>query len=193
LGQEILFVPVDWNKSRSYFVRGKGVMCRSFDLIKGEGDPGGLCEGTDEEIALDPEDERGCPLRLWTENPDGGRVPPKCGEAQNYFGLILDNADPINGPVKKVLLTFRSTATRTAKALNSIVADSESDDGEIVWYNNILKLGVQSTSRNGNDYFTPTVEFWGENEGASLAKATNFAAQLSGMNLRTSLEARDDE
>lgn len=188
LGETILVAIADMFKSRSYFEQGQGVLCRSFDLIKGEGDPGIACEGSQEEMD-DPTisaDERGCPLRLWTEEGDR-RIPPPCGIAYNYPLLILDPEDPSEGPTKTAMLSLRSTATKIAKQINTIILDNEGD-----WSTVVLELGVTSTSNTKGTFYVPTVEFHSMNAGLSLRKARKFATQMNANAVRSTLEADSD-
>jgi hypothetical protein len=107
LQQDVYIVPVDMQMSYSKFEPGVGVVCRSFDLLHGEGDPGILCEGTEEERATKPPHERGCPFRLWGKDEATGKsIPPKCGKNYNYPVMILDPDDLENGKPTLALLSF---------------------------------------------------------------------------------------
>lgn len=189
LGEKLLVVVVDWSKTRSYFEQGQGVLCRSFDLIKGEGEPGMLCEGTPEEKA-DPTlsaEERGCPLRLWSEE-EGRRIPPPCGEAYNYPVLILDKDDPFEGRTMMAIMSLRSSALKTGKQMNTIVMDEQGD-----WPSIVLELTVTRQSNTRGTFFVPAVEFHGANAGTTLKKARKFAANYTGTTLRRSVEADKDD
>lgn len=192
LGDTIYIVPVDMQKSRSMFVTGKGLMCRSFDLLQGEGDPGILCEGTDEEQDTLPSNARGCPLRLWERNPETGtNVPPKCGINYNYPVLILDPDDMENGPTTPAILTFRSTASGAAKLLNSIVTEGVLTDP--VWHEVILKLSLQAKNNSKGTFFVPVVEYHNDTTpGSPVAlRAEALAASQTKSTIRAALE-RDD-
>jgi hypothetical protein len=68
LGTSVTAILVDCQKTRSYYVTGAGLMCRSFDFVQGEGNPGVLCEGTVQEQSTLATKDRGCSLRLgWTD------------------------------------------------------------------------------------------------------------------------------
>src|SRR5215471_14053715 len=142
LGPEIYVALLDLQMSYSKFETGIGVVCRSFDLLHGEGDPGILCEGTQEEIDDLPANERGCPFRLWgRDEATGLGIPPKCGKNYNYPVMILDPADRDNGEVTLALWSLRSTASATAKLINSIVTAGVLFDP--VWYEKVLKLTME--------------------------------------------------
>lgn len=191
LGKTVLVVPVDMRKSRSRFVQGSGLLCRSFDLLMGEGDPGMPCEGTQEEIdAQVPPKHRGCPLRLWGERDANGRsTPPECSINYNYPLLILDPDDLENGPTRRALYTLRGTATPVARLLNSIVTESQTGR----WHDVILELGVQPKTNPKGTFFVPTVRYVGQTAGATLERARTFASQVTASVLRASIEDdRDD-
>jgi hypothetical protein len=178
LGQEVYVVPVDMRMSYSKFEQGVGVVCRSFDLLHGEGDPGILCEGTQDEIdAGVPANERGCPFRLWTKDEATGKsVPPKCGKNYNYPVLILDPNDLENGRPQPALLSLRSTAAQTAKLINSIVTGGILTDP--VWHETILKIGVDRKTNTRGTFFVPTVEYAGETGGSVEKAAAAYAERM---------------
>jgi hypothetical protein len=189
LGEVIYFVPVDMRKSRAMFVQGQGLVCRSFDLLQGEGDPGILCEGTLSERQTLAEDQRGCEYRLW-ERTDQGNRPPPCGMTYNYPGLILvDVENPEGSEILQAMLQLRSTATGAAKIINTGVlsyADS-------VWHNAIFELRVESKTNTRGIFFVPVAEYYDSTESPEYTKvhrrAAAFARQMGSANLRSSIEA----
>ncbi len=191
LGKSIYIVLVDMRKSQSVFKQGQGVICRSFDLVQGEGDPGILCEGTPREIKLYRASDRGCPLRLWTTNEKTNkRVPPECQLAYNFPILLLDSADPENGKVRKAMMTLRSSATKAAANMISIVQDED----EPCWYDHIFKLTLElKTFDNGNTTFIPTVEYVGETNARLKERAKNLAQVVTDQFVRANLESSDTE
>jgi hypothetical protein len=193
LGPEVYIVPLDMQKARSKFVQGKGVVCRSYDMLRGIGDPGILCEGTLEERDEKPENERGCPDRLWTEDPTTGkRRPPKCGISANYPVLVLDPDDPHNGKATPALLPLRSTAYKMAKKINTIVTEDAGIDSPI-WHEVIIKLGVEKQSNTMGTFFVPTVSYFDETSGPLAAKAEDYARSLNPNAVQTSLDRDDTE
>lgn len=152
LGDTVYFVPVDMRKSRAYFVPGTGLMCRSFDLVQGVGNPGIMCEGTPEERLTVPSEHRGCELRLWND-----RTPPPCGLTYNFPGFVIPEIDdPKNTKPINVILQMRSTSTRAAREMITRVMN----DGERIWSNCIFELGVESQSNAKGTFFVPTVDLY---------------------------------
>jgi hypothetical protein len=194
LGKTVYIVPIDMRKSRSLFVTGHGVMCRSFDMVQGEGDPGGLCEGTEEQMYERTEKDRGCPLRLWQRDEETGRnIPPKCGVSYNYPVLILDPEDMQGGRTQPALLSLRSTAAATAKQINTIVTEGNLADP--VWHEVILKLTVEPKSNTRGTFFVPTVEYVDATEEGSPTdqQAQKMAKSITQSVMRASIERDDTE
>ena len=189
LGETVFFIPVDMRKSRAYFVPGQGLMCRSFDLLNGEGDPGGACEGSYEERLTIPADRRGCPLRLWINNE-----PPKCGQTYNYAGMVIRESeieDPEKAKPMQVMLQLRSASTSTAKAINTYVMN----EGAGQWGTVILELGVEVKTNIRGTFYVPTVDFYDTTDAEGFERiarrARAMARSVSGQSLRSSIE--DDE
>lgn len=193
LGKSVKVIVVDMRKSRSYFQTGQGVLCRSFDLRQGEGDPGLLCEGTEEEMAELPASQRGCPLRLWGERDASGRsTPPACGINYNYPLLLLDADDPKNGLTRRALFQIRGTATAVARQINSIVTEND-----LRWHEAVFELGVEQKSNPKGTFFVPTVKFLGYAKDlvspAIQDRARAFATQVNAAAIRASVEDDGDE
>lgn len=190
LGNTVRIIPVDMRKSRSLFKTGIGIVCRSFDLLQGEGDPGILCEGTPEERATLPAKSRGCPLRMWGDKvPETGRSsPPPCSINYNFPVLILDKDDPENGPTKRGIITFRGTGTQIAKAINSMITEQD-----LYWNEAVLELGTEEKANWKGTFFVPTVKFIGNSSGMAAEKAKRFGATLTAGSVRASVEAYDSD
>lgn len=189
LGEIFYFIPVDMRKSRALFVQGQGLMCRSFDMLNGEGDPGGACEGTYEERLTIPAAHRGCPLRLWNE-----KSPPKCGMTYNYPGLILresDIEDPAKARPLQGILQLRSASSQAAKAINTFVMN----EGMGVWTNVILEIGVETKTNPKGMFYVPTVDFYDSTDAEGFERirrrAESMARQMGNQNLRSSIEDDD--
>lgn len=190
LGKAVYVVPVDMRKSRSIYKQGVGVVCRSFDLVQGEGDPGILCEGTPKEIKTLRESERGCDARLWeTDEKTGRRIPPECQLAYNFPVLLISDPKDLEGTkIRKAMLTFRKTATKAATNIISIVQD----DDEPLWYNHIFKLTLELKKfDNGGSAYIPTVTYFGETNERIRDRAKAFAAIVSDQFIRANLESDD--
>lgn len=184
LGDTVYFVPVDMRKSRAMFVQGQGLMCRSFDLIQGEGDPGILCDGTFEEQHSLPEAQRGCAFRLWND-----KIPPKCGVTYNYPGfVILDIDNPRGKNLVQCILQLRSSALQAGKQINTIVMN------EVMgrWQDAIIELGTEVRTNTKGQFFVPDVNFFETTEATGFEslrrRAEAMAAQMGSANLRASIE-----
>lgn len=190
LGTTIKIIPVDMRKSRSLFKQGVGIVCRSFDLLQGEGDPGLLCEGTPEERRTLPASARGCPLRRWGErNPETGKsAPPPCGLNYNYPVLILDPDDPENGPTKRAIISFRGTGSQVAKAINSMVTEQD-----LVWNESVIELSTEETTNWKGTFFVPRAKFVGIASGMAATRAQRFAETVNATSVRASVEADEDD
>lgn len=186
LGTTIRIIPVDMRKSRSLFKTGVGVVCRSFDLLQGEGDPGILCEGTPEERRTLPAKARGCPLRLWGERDPvtGKSPPPPCGLNYNYPVLILDPDDPENGLTKRAIISFRGTGSQIAKAINSMVTEQD-----LFWNEAVIELSTEERTNWKGTFFVPTAKFTGIASGMTAEKAKRFSTTINPAMVRASVEA----
>jgi hypothetical protein len=194
LGDTIYFIPCDMRKSRSLFKQGQGLICRSFDMLQGEGNPGILCEGTYEERHEYPAEDRGCSLRLWTRDGETN-TPPPCGITFNYPGYVIVDAD--EDEPKKVLqglLQLRGSGTGAAKVINSAVMQY---GGGRDWHNLIIELSVISRKNNKGEFYVPTAEYFGSTEEPEFAKirkqVLSFAQASRGMDLRATIENDPDE
>lgn len=188
LGDSIYVIVTDMRKTMSYYVNGEGLKCRSFDLIKGEGDPGVMCFGTQEEIDEGiPESQRGCALRLWGERDSAGRSErPDCQMSYNFPLLIMDPEDPYNGTARQALLTLRGTATTAGKQIISTVTESGN-----MWHELVFQLSVGQKTGPRGTYYVPLVEFAGEAEGKAGKLAAVLASRVAGNDLRSSMERSD--
>lgn len=188
LGETVYFIPVDLRKSRSYFVTGTGLMCRSFDMLNGEGDPGGPCEGSLEERLTLPATERGCSLRHWND-----KAPPKCGETYNIAGLMISKSeieDPKTAKPVQVMLQLRSTGAQCGKAIITMMAN----EGQGVWHNVIAELGVDVKSNTRGTFFVPTAEFYDTTDAPGFERIQRRAAAMARAmgNQSTQAFAEDD-
>lgn len=194
LGETVYFVPVDMRKSRGYFVQGQGLMCRSFDMLNGEGTPGISCEGSFEERHEVPADQRGCALRLWKKDESSGvNRPPECGMSYNFPGLIIVDIDePAKSKILQAMLTLRSTGTAAAKAINTAVMEH----GEGVWHNVVIELSSTEKNNSRGTFFTATADFFDSTEAPDFARvrrqAESFARSMNPARIRATIEADAD-
>jgi hypothetical protein len=188
LGETVYFIPVDLRKSRSFFVTGSGLMCRSFDMLNGEGDPGGACEGSLNERLTLPATERGCPLRLWND-----KTPPKCGETYNIAGLMISESqieDAKTAKPMQVMLQLRSTGAQCGKAIITMMAN----EGQGVWHNLVVELGVEVKTNTRGTFFIPTAEFYDTTDAPEFDRIRRRAASMARAmgNQSTQAFAEDD-
>lgn len=192
LGDVVYFIPVDMRKSRAMFVQGQGLVCRSFDLLHGEGDPGIECEGTIEERHTVPENERGCAFRLWKREEGGKNTPPPCGVTYNFPGLIVvDIEDPEKTEILTAMLQLRSTGARAAKAIITHVMNL----GDGTWSNVVIELGVDGRTNTKGTFYTPTADFYDTSDtlpSRITRRAAAFARQMGSVDLRASIENDPD-
>lgn len=193
LGEVVYFVPTDMRKSRSKFDTGTGLVCRSYDLVRGEGNPGILCEGTQQEInAGVPEDDRGCEYRLW--NRTGGKnIKPPCGLNYNYPGLILVDAEnPDKSEMLQAMLTLRSSSTPAALSINTHVMTF----GEGVWPNVIIELTTTTQTGPMGSYYVAQADLHDMTDSPGYEKlarrAHALARSMGSADLRSSMEYDPD-
>lgn len=172
LGNTVYFVPLDMQKSRGMFVLGQGLVCRSYDLKQGVGDPGIACEGTFEEIHTLPADERGCANRLWGHE-NGRAIKPPCGLTYNYPGVLISEVeDPAEATkFSTVMLSIRGAASPAAKKLNTVVMSQ----GSGTWTNVLLELTVADRKGPAGEYYIPEIEFWDTTDAPEYAKLKRYA------------------
>jgi hypothetical protein len=187
LGTEVTVIPVDMQKTRSYFVGGAGVMCRSFDLEQGEGNPGVLCEGTIHEQNTLPEAERGCALRLWGEktqaNPSGA---PLCGLSYNFTFIILEDPEDSDTRVLRGVTSFRKTQIPAAKKIITMKMEEDLD-----WTDMVIRIKLGSTSNTRGTFQVPTAEWVGHAATYPYAqeRARKLARSMTPGVIRATLEA----
>lgn len=188
-GEIVYFIPVDCRKSRSMFISGEGLVCRSFDLVQGEGNPGILCEGTPEEMRTVPAAQRGCMLRHWNNET---KTPPACGVTFNYAGLIVsDPENPDEAKITQVMLQLRSKATQAAKAINTFVYNN----GGGVWHNVILELKAVSETNIKGTFYVPEVDLFDTTDAPEFSRlrrrAASVARAMGNRDIRQDLEGDD--
>ena len=184
LGKEVLIVPMDQRKSRSRMDKDSGqVVCRSTDMVQGVGDPGILCEGTEEERYSLPAEQRGCEFRHW-KRVEGRNIPPECPIAYNFPVLIVSDRDPEVATFRRAILTLRGTGSPAGQAIISAAYDQE-----LPYHQLLFKLGVAAkTNARGQTFFTPSVELLGRAPKDFQDRAERFI-QNSGQAVSKTIEA----
>lgn len=190
LGKEVLIIPADMQKTRSYFVQGSGVMCRSFDFVMGEGTPGGLCEGTvQEQSTAAPGEIVGCPLRVWGKRDEktGRSERPKCGENYNFAVIIIEDPEDEDSRLLRGILTFRGTGiTSGAKPIITMKVEDDYD-----WWDMVIKVRLAPKTNPLGTFQVPEVEFVDESTKypAARARAIKLSRVMNSALVRATLEA----
>jgi hypothetical protein len=140
-----------------------------------------------------PEKDRGCPLRLWDRDKETGvNTPPSCGISYNYPVLILDPNDMQEGKATPAVLSLRSTASKVAKDINTIVTDGIMT--EPVWHEVILRLSLEKRTNSKGTFYVPAVAYHDMTDGSVEKQAATMAASIRGSALlRRSIENDDTE
>lgn len=97
-GKEVTLVPIDWWVSRIYWrdrKEGGGIVCRSFDAIKGS--TCGVCSE--------------CPHRNWTTSDDGKQVPSNCVKIFNVLCALIKE----EGKPEIIVASFLKTSFKAGK------------------------------------------------------------------------------
>ena len=187
LGKEVSIIPADMQKTRSYFVQGAGVMCRSFDFVTGEGTPGGLCEGTVEEQST-LGGAAGCPLRHWGErDPKTNRSsPPPCGENYNFAVIVIEDPTDPDSRLLRGILTFRKTGIAAAKNIITMKVEEDYD-----WWDMVIKVRLTEKTNSLGRFQVPEVEFEAESTKypAARARAIKLSRVVNSALVRATLEA----
>jgi hypothetical protein len=98
---EVIVVPILFARNRTLRDQEGAILCRSFDSIKGAGEPGGLCEG--------------CIMNQWADGEKGARIPPKCAFSYVYIVYVKEYES-------MALVEFRRTSIQAGKTLNTVAA-----------------------------------------------------------------------
>lgn len=132
----------------------KGLVCRSFDMIRGNGDPGVLCGG-DVAEGIPP-----CPLAVWD-----GRKPPFCSETYNVAAVTEDGS--------LIVLSFSKSSASVGKQLFSIIRMGGRQA-------KMFELASRSERGARGNYQVPLVRVAGPAAPELIREANDWAAQLRG-------------
>lgn len=107
------------------------IMCRSFDSVKGVGNPGGDCAT--------------CPMAKWTEGKKGkGNSAPQCNFIYSYVVYVVD-LDQV------VILEFSRTSIAAGKMLNTIIMQKGLGKFAVQLSSNSAKNG------RGQTFYSPVI------------------------------------
>lgn len=190
-GPAVKFVPVLGFKNRVYLEQGKGLMCRSIDMIHGIGNPGIECEK--------------CALKDWPEDRSEGG--PKCRESRNWVGLIVgasgeterkkgDGTPPIIKDFDEpqfIVLQFTSMASAAAKKLNGLYVNSRMTNPKVTWSDLVFSMVASPAKTDKGSFFLPDVRPAGRSNDAQKASAKSLLEFLSGRTLVVDVDADDDQ
>lgn len=177
LGTEFDVIFLNWKLHNAYFETGQGLLCRSYDLVQGVGNPGIECGK--------------CALSQWAEDGSGGnRIPPKCKLFHNYTAYVIrseanDESDPLIG-----ILSLGSTSTPAAKQINSAKAMRGGMTGP--WYPYWYRIRSNKQEGRKGIFYVAQAQYGGKVEGELLERARDAAASLDVNIFTRSLEVEDE-
>lgn len=174
-GASAVIIPISYTKSRLYFAprdEGGGLLCRSYNAVVGQGDPGGDCEK--------------CPLRLWTEDPKKGQVPPKCTMFTNFFSIVRGHKSSL-----PLVVSFGKTSAGTGRQLyNMILAKTQQN---IHPASCAFKLSTTTETKNDNTYGVYRIAPEGTSTDPEFLQALKFAELMEQATVKIHDEERGDE
>lgn len=171
IGKEVVIIPLFQFMHRAMMVIGQGPVCRSYDMVQGQGDPGIRCI------------EDNCQFKEWPK--ERGKGGPPCNEYYNYPSLVLiPDDDPQLG-----LITLGRTSTDAAKMLNSLWANSLGNE----WYTAMYRLGRESQSNTKGTFFVATVTREGKTKGELLERAEQMVQTIDATAVRRAIEQDPNE
>lgn len=176
-GPEVTIAPMFAQKSRAYLIPGRGLMCRSTDMVYGQGNPGIACAD--------------CVLKEWPDDDNKNdphaqkRGGPPCSEVMNFPCIIVPK-EP-GGEYQVGLLAFSRTGFKQGKLINTIHAGSMRDD----YYENLIVVGRFSTSNAKGDYYVPTVTRGGLTDERTLEFARSMSPKIDSQAVSRTLEQEE--
>lgn len=173
LGPEIQVAPLFAFLSRTYLIPGQGQLCRSSDMVYGQGTPGIACAD--------------CALKDWPEKSAAGegRGGPPCSEVLNFPVVIIptDGSDDY----QLGLVGFMRTGWDAGKMINTIHLQSKREH----YYDTQIKLGRFNKSGKKGDYWVPTVSRDGKTPAGVAEYAAEMAVKLDDATMDRSLSNDD--
>lgn len=187
-GPAVSVVPVIGFKNRVYMEQGKGLLCRSLDMIHGIGDPGIACAD--------------CTLKDWPA--DRGAGGPKCRESRNWVGLLtaaigdkpvkkgqeLPELTPLDEPAF-IVIQFMSMASMAARKLNGLYLNSKITNPNAQWFDYVFKLTSTQTKNDKGTFYVPDVRPAGKTTPALKDSAKSLMAFMAGRTL--AVDADEDD
>lgn len=141
MGKQIEFVVLMRNKTRIRWVpinEGGGILCRSFDSKKGEGNPGGDCAA--------------CPLKEWS-----GATAPACDVYENVIVRLRGSDDMI-----PMVLSGSRTKLKPIKQLNTLLM-MQMQKGRPLYTKSYIATVVEKANKGGLKYFSLSISVGNNN------------------------------
>lgn len=129
---------------------GDGLMCRSLDMVHGQGDPGILCDE--------------CPMSKW----EGRTGAPPCSETYNLAAMTEQG--------EVIFLSFSRSSAKVGKRVNSMMRLSTSRPWARIWE----ATTTLERNDQGTYYVPDVVQTADVTPTELLAEAANFARQFQG-------------
>ncbi len=168
-GSEITIIPVRFTKSRIYFAdmkEGGGLLCRSFDAIKGVGDPGGTCGS--------------CDLKNWDQETD---APPACSVMLNFFSIVRDYQSTL-----PLVISFGKTSMKAGKQFYNMLLSRHQQGYNPAGY--AFKLQSVSEKNDKGVYGVYKVTPDGDSTDDEFNQATEFIRLMDAATVTTHAEAQ---
>jgi hypothetical protein len=189
-GVAVKVIPVLGFKNRVYLEPGKGLLCRSIDMVQGIGNPGIECAK--------------CQLKDWPA--DRGTGGPKCRESRNWVALIIgasgdtprkkgDGTPPqikeLDGP-QFIVLQFLSMASAAAKKLNGLYLNAKITNPSAQWFDFAYLLNAGSMKNEKGTFFVPDIRPAGKTSDAEKEAAKSLLNFIAGKTLVVDVDADDE-
>lgn len=180
VGKAFDFVPIVAFRNRVRLVLGAGLVCRSLDMVQGQGNPGIACDD--------------CALKDWP-NDDTGKG-PACGVSHNWFGLIVGaphwegsgkkqetlTVEPLEEP-QIAIVQWRSMATKTAKKWRGLHLNASLTKPNSQWWDRVYRVGCKQETNDKGTYYVPTITLVGPSSSEHRGFAQNAMTVLTGSQL----------
>lgn len=138
-GESLRVINVHYFKSRIRWNGkeiGAGILCRSDDGLKGEGDPGAVCKN--------------CEFSKFNSSEEDSR--PECMMFMNFPCLVVGKNGTVD-PASIVIVSFKSLAVKAGKHWNTLINIRNADR-----FAGVYKLSSVQDHRASGDSYQPSVE-----------------------------------
>lgn len=143
-----------------------GLACRSFDMSRGQGEPG-------DELWREQKGCDDCPLSQWRKGGDGKNLPPLCTETYNVAG--------VNEMGELVILSFSKSGAKVGKKFFSAVRMASI--GKAAWAVS-YEFNTVATRNDQGNFFTPAFRRLSESTPTDvLGAALAWAKEIRGVQI----------